>query len=84
MDRERLTLFLCSISYRLLSDCLENNESMKWEYTSLNNTVNDQRYEIEFENFMKDKNNFFIKQNVAFLSWTKIYFILGDIFFWDS
>ena len=54
---------------------------MKWEYTSLNNTVNDQRYEIEFENFMKDKNNFFIKRNVAFLSWTKIYFILGDTFF---
>ena len=29
----------------------------------------------------KLKNNFFIKQNIAFLSWTKIYFILGDIFF---
>ena len=32
----------------------------------------------------KLKNNFFIKQNIAFLSWTKIYFILGDIFFKDS
>ena len=29
---------------------------------------------------MKDKNNFFIKRHIAFLS-TNIYFILGDIFF---
>ena len=29
----------------------------------------------------KDKNNFFIKRNIAFLSWTKIYFILEDMFF---
>ena len=29
---------------------------------------------------MKDKNNFFIKQNIAFRSLTKIYFIFGDIF----
>ena len=35
--------------------------------TSVDNTVNDQRYEIKFENCMKDKNNFFIKRNIAFL-----------------
>ena len=29
---------------------------------------------------MKDKNNFFIKRIIAFLSCTKIYFIHGDIF----
>ena len=44
-------------------------------------TVNDLRYEIKFENCMKEKNNFFIKRNIAFLSLTKIHFILGDIFF---
>ena len=48
--------------------------------TSVDNTVNDLHYEIKFENCVKDKNNF-IKQNIAFLSWTKIYFILEDIFF---
>ena len=29
--------------------------------TSVGNTVNDLRYEIKFENCVKDKNNFFIK-----------------------
>ena len=32
----------------------------------MNNTVNDLRYEIKFENCLKDENNFFIKRNVAF------------------
>ena len=49
--------------------------------TSVDNTVNDLRYEIKFESSMKDKNNFFIKKNIAFLSWTKIYFILEEKFF---
>ena len=34
---------------------------------SVDNTVNDLHYEIKFENRMKDKNNFFIKRNIAFL-----------------
>ena len=28
--------------------------------TSVDNTVNDVRYEVKFENCVKDKNNFFI------------------------
>ena len=36
--------------------------------TSVDNTVNHLRYEIKFENFVKDKNNFFIKRNIPFLS----------------
>ena len=55
---------------------------MKWKQTSADNTVNDLRYEIKFDNYVKEK--IFIKWNIAFLSWTKIYFILGDIFFSDS
>ena len=47
----------------------------------MDNTVNDLDYEIKFENCVKDKINFFIKQNIAFLFYTKINFILGDIFF---
>ena len=49
--------------------------------TIVDNTVNDLRYEIKFENCVKDKNNIFIKRNIAFLFWTKTYFILRDIFF---
>ena len=49
--------------------------------TFLDNAVNDLRYEIKFETCVKDKNNIFITRNFAFLSWTKIYFIVGNIFF---
>ena len=59
-------------------------EQKKYEMrtqTSVDNTVNDLLYEIRSENCVKDKNNFFIKQKNAFLHWTKIYFIVGDIFF---
>ena len=36
--------------------------------TPVDNTVNDLRYEVKFEICVKDKNNLFIKQNIAFLS----------------
>ena len=36
--------------------------------TSVDNTVNDLRYEVKFENCVKDKNNFFVKRNIAFFS----------------
>ena len=65
---------------------LETNirEQKKYEMRtqkSVDNTTNDLRYKIKFQNCVKDKNNFFIKSTIAFLSWTKIYFILGDLFF---
>ena len=44
--------------------------------TSVDNTVNDLRYEIKFKNCVKDRNNIFIKRNFAFLFFTKVYFIL--------
>ena len=59
-------------------------EQKKYEtriQTSVDKTVNDLRYEIKFENRVNDKNNSFIKQNTDLLFWTKIYYILGDIFF---
>ena len=58
-------------------------EQKKYEMrtqTSVDNIVNDLRYEIKFENCLKDKNNFF-EWSIVFLSWAKIYFILGDILF---
>ena len=46
-------------------------EQKKYEMitqTFVDNTVYDLRYEIKFENCVKDENNFFIKRNIAFLS----------------
>ena len=65
----------------LETDIREQKKHEMRTQTSADNTVNDLRYEIMFGNCVKDKNNFFIKQNISFLSWTKLYFILGDIFF---
>ena len=48
----------------------------------MDNTVNDLRYEIKFENCVKVKNNFFIKRNIAFLFSTKyIFYSWRHIFF---
>ena len=55
--------------------------SKKRIQTPVDNRVNDLHYEIKFENCVKDRNNFFIKQNISFHFKTKIYFILGNIFF---
>ena len=49
--------------------------------TSVDNTVNDLLYEIKFENCVKDKNNFFIKQKNAFRYWTEIYLLSETYFF---
>ena len=68
----------------LVTDIRERQKCKKRIQTSVDNIVNDLRYEIKFENCVKDKNNFFIKQNINFLFKSKIYFILGDIFFKDS
>ena len=49
----------------------DKREQKKYEMkvqTSVDNTVDDLRYGINFENFVKDKNKFFIKRNIAFLS----------------
>ena len=51
----------------LETDIREQKKYEKTIQTSLDNTVNNLRYENKFENRVKDKNNFFIKQNIAFL-----------------
>ena len=53
----------------LETDVREQKKYEKRIQTSMDNTVNDLRYEIKFENFVKDKNN------IAFLSWTEILFL---------
>ena len=51
----------------LETDIREEKMYEKRLQTPVDNAVNDQRYEIKFENRLKDKNNFFIKRNIAFL-----------------
>ena len=58
----------------LETDIRERQKYKKGIQASVDNTVN-------VENCVKDKNNFFIKQNMSFFFKTKIYFILGNIFF---
>ena len=43
--------------------------------TSVDNTINDLRYEIKFESCVKDKNNFFIQRSSAF------FFLNKNIFY---
>ena len=55
---------------------------IKIEYRHLwMNTVNDLRYEIKFENRVKDKNNFLIKRNISFLFFFKKIFLFLETYF---
>ena len=58
----------------LETDIKEQKKYEKRMQTSVDNTVNDLLYEIMFENIRDVR-------NIAFFFQTKIYFILGDIFF---
>ena len=51
----------------LETDIREQQKCKKRIQTSVENTANDLRYEIKFENCVKDKKNFFIKRNISFL-----------------
>ena len=59
---------IVSLFHFLETDIREQKKYEMRTQTSVDNTVNDLRYEIKFENCVKDKNNFFIKRNIAFLS----------------
>ena len=61
-------------------------EQKKYEtrtHTSVDNTVNDLRCEIKFENCVKDKITFLLSETLLFFL-EKKYFILGHTFFKDS
>ena len=45
----------------------QNNYEMRTK-TSVDNPVNNLCHEIKFENCVRDKNNFFIKRSIDFLS----------------
>ena len=51
----------------LETDIREYKKYEKRIQTSVKYKVNDLRYEIKFENRVKEKNNFFIKPSIAFL-----------------
>ena len=59
---------IVSMFHFLKNDTREQKKYEVRTQASLDNTVNDLRYEIKFENCLKDRNNFFMKQNLAFLS----------------
>ena len=48
--------------YFLQSDTRKQKKYEMRTQTSVDNTVNNLRYEIKFENCVKDKSNFFIKR----------------------
>ena len=54
--------------YFLQSDTRKQKKYEMRTQTSVDNTVNNLRYEIKFENCVKDKSNFSFKRNTAFLS----------------
>ena len=54
--------------YFLETDIREQKKYEMRTQTSVDNTVNDLCYEIKFEKCVKDKNNFFIKRSITFLS----------------
>ena len=51
----------------LETDIREQNKYEKRIHTSVDNTVNDLRYEIKFENRGKDKNYFFMKRKTLLI-----------------
>ena len=65
----------------LETDIREQKKYKMRTQTSLDNTENDLRYEIKFEHRVKNKNNLFIKRNIAFLSWKKKKIFLETYFF---
>ena len=67
----------------LETDIREQKSYERRIQTSADNTVNDPRYEIQFENCVKDKSNLFIKRNIAFLFLDKNMFYVRrqDVFF---
>ena len=63
MERLNIVSMFCLLE----TDIREQKKYEKRIQASVDNTVNDLRYKTKFENHVKDKNNFFIKQNIAFL-----------------
>ena len=74
----------------LETDIREQKKYEKRIQTSVDNTVNDLRYEIKFENCVKDKNNFFITHCFSFLnknifySWRHNFLRFLEIFFSEA
>ena len=64
----------------LENDIRERQKYEKRIQTFVDNIVNDLRYEIKFENSVRDKNKFCIKRKIFFFK-QKYFFMLGNVFF---
>ena len=68
--------------FHFLETDIREQKSTKIGYRHLwINSVNDLRYDIKFENHVKDKNNFFLSKTFFSFLNKNVFFILGDIFF---
>ena len=54
--------------YFLETDIREQKKFEMRAQISVGNTENDLCYEIKFENSVKERNNFFVRENIAFFS----------------
>ena len=64
----------------LETDIREQKKYEKRIQTSVDNTVNDLRYEIKFENRVKDKNNFLLSEKLLSFSNKNIFYSCRRIF----
>ena len=62
---------ILSMFHFLKTDTREQQKYEKRMQTSLDNTLNDLRHEIKFENCVKHKNNFLVGQNISLLFLSK-------------
>ena len=67
----------------LATDIREQKKYEMRTEISVDNTVNDLRYEIKFENCVKDKNNFFWSETLLFFLEQKNILFLETYFFKD-
>ena len=68
----------------LVTDIREQKKYEMRTEASVDNTVNDLRYEIKFENCVKDINNFFWSETLLFFLEQKYILFLETYFFKDS
>ena len=61
-EQGRVSIF--SVPCFLETDISEQNKYEKRIETSVDNTVNDLRYQMKFENCVKDQNKFVIKRKI--------------------
>ena len=71
---------IVSLFHFLVIDTREQKKYEMRTQASVDNTVNDLHYEIKFENCIKDKNNFLVRETLLFLLEQKFILFLETYF----